>query len=97
MNRNAMPSGINDALGAFFKNTGLDTVFKEWETVVNWQQIAGDRISQVTQCDRVEDGVLYVKVMSAPWRQELTYLKEPLKESIQRETGCETIKDIVFY
>jgi predicted nucleic acid-binding Zn ribbon protein len=92
-----MPSSVGDALGAFFKNTGLDAVFKEWDAVINWRQVAGERISEVTECERVEDGVMYVRVMSAPWRQELIYLKEPLMESIRRETGCGTIKDIVFY
>ena len=95
--RSGSPASVGDILASFFKETGYDTVFKEWEAVTGWKQIAGDRISEVTECDRVENGVLYVKVASAAWRQELTYLKDTLLESVRRVTECETIRDIVFY
>jgi predicted nucleic acid-binding Zn ribbon protein len=92
-----MPSSVGDILKAVLEDKGYDVVCKEWEVVTNWDRIAGDPIAGVTECGRVDEGVLYVKVMSAPWRNELVYFKDMLKESILRETGCDTIKDIVFY
>ncbi|MDR3013780.1 MAG: DUF721 domain-containing protein [Chitinispirillales bacterium] len=97
MNQNKLPASIGDILETVFKERGYDVVCKEWEVVSAWPQIAGKYIAKVTECDRVNKGVLYVKVASAPWRQELTYKIDDLKESILRETGCDTIKDIVFY
>ena len=91
------PASVGEILGAFFKEKGYDVALKEWEVVENWRLIAGERVAEVTECENAEDGVLYVKVKSAAWRQELTYLKDVIKESIIRETGCETIRDIVFY
>lgn len=91
------PESLCDILGAVLKVKGLDVACKEWDVVSDWKLIAGERIADVTECDRVEKGVLYVKVMSASWRQELFYLKDEIKKSILRETGCDTIKDIVFY
>ncbi|MDR0331258.1 MAG: DUF721 domain-containing protein [Chitinispirillales bacterium] len=95
--RNALPSSIGDVLGPFLKDKGYDTVCKEWEVVANWDQIVSGRIAEVTECERVEDGALYVRVASAPWRQELSHLKEPIKAAIARVTGCDSIRDIVFY
>jgi hypothetical protein len=76
---------------------GYRVVCKEWEVVENWNRIVTGRVAEVTECSRVEDGVLYVKVTSASWRQDLAYLKEPIKAAILRVTGCGTIRDIVFY
>ena len=76
---------------------GFHAVCKEWEVVKRWNEIATGRLSEVTECSRVEDGILYVEVKSAAWRQDLIYLKDPLKAAIVRVTGCETIRDIVFY
>ena len=76
---------------------GFHVVCKEWEVVERWHEIVEGPVSNNTKCSRVEDGVLYVEVTSATWRQELVYLKDPIKAAILRVTGCETIRDIVFY
>jgi len=65
--------------------------------VAAWEKIAGKRIAEVTECERVDEGLLYIKVKNASWRQELSYMKDRIKESIVKETGCESIRDIVFY
>ena len=75
---------------------GFHVVCKEWEVVNRWREIVIGRLAEVTECSGVENGVLQVKVNSAAWRQELTYLKEDIKTAIRRVTGCKTIKDIVF-
>lgn len=97
MNRSKAPASVGDILDAFLKSTGLDVDVKEWDVVGRWDEIVGDRIAAVTKCGRVEDGILYVKVTTAPWRQELSYMKDAIKEKIANVTECGTIKDIVFY
>lgn len=91
------PSAVGSILNAFLKRMGYDVAFKEHEVVENWAAIVGPRIAGMTVCEKSEKGVLSVKVRSAAWRQELTYMKDVIKESIVRETGCETIKDILFH
>jgi len=76
---------------------GFHAVCKEWEVVERWHEIVVGRISEESECSRVENGVLHVRIESATWRQEAAYLKENIKASIKRVTGCETIRDIVFY
>jgi predicted nucleic acid-binding Zn ribbon protein len=96
-NRNSAPSAVGNVLDAFFKKMGYDVALKEWEVVTNWPAVVGKRIAEMTACEKSEKGVLHVKVKSAAWRQELTYMKDTIKDSIIRETGCGTIKDILFY
>ena len=50
-----------------------------------------------TKPERIDAGILYVKVLSAPWRQEAMYRKEALLHLIRNDHGCPTMKDIVFY
>ena len=97
MKANKQPSSVASILmDALLKGKKYAKTCKESEVFANWDHIAGERIAGVTKCERVEGGVLYVKAKSAPWRQELTHLKEQLKESIRKETGCKSIKDIFF-
>jgi predicted nucleic acid-binding Zn ribbon protein len=96
MGRSMKLLSLGDILEAIFREKGYHAAIKEWEVVDSWERIVGGRIAEMTECDRVEDGILYVKVKAAPWRQELSYMKEKFKESIRNETGCSTITDIRF-
>jgi predicted nucleic acid-binding Zn ribbon protein len=99
MSRGGPPAKVGSFIDAMLERLlpGFRAVCKEWEVVDRWHEIVTGRISEESECSRVENGVLYVQVESASWRQEAAYLKEPIKASIRRVTGCETIKDIVFY
>jgi len=99
MSKGGPPAKIGNFIDAMLERwlPGFHVVCKEWEVVDKWHEIVIGRVAEVTECSRVEDGVLHVRVTSASWRQDLTYLKEDIKTAIQRVTGCETIKDIVFY
>jgi predicted nucleic acid-binding Zn ribbon protein len=65
--------------------------------VRQWPDLVGARIAAVTRCDRVENGILYVRVQSAPWRHEMTYMTRDILDTITRKTACTTIRDIVFF
>ena len=95
--RGGPPAAVGNVLDTFLKRMGYDIGLKEWEVVENWPKIVGERVARMTVCEKSEKGVLHVKVNSAPWRQELTYMKDEIKEAVIRETGCGTIKDILFY
>ena len=99
MNRGGPPASVGSFIDAMLEKLLPDfrAVCKEWEVVERWREIVTGRISEESECSRVENGVLHVRIESSAWRQEAAYLKEPIKASIRRVTGCETIKDIVFY
>jgi predicted nucleic acid-binding Zn ribbon protein len=99
MSRGGPPAKIDNVLDAILEKwlPGFRGVCKEWEVVDRWREIVIGRVAEVTECSGVENGVLHVRVESASWRQDLTYLKEDIKAAIRRVTGCETIRDIMFY
>ena len=95
--RREPPQKIGSLVDGLLAESGYATICKEYGVVHKWPDIVDARFAEVTRADRVENGILYVKVLSAPWRQEATYRKEQLLESIRKEHGCTTLKDIVFY
>jgi|WetSurMetagenome_2_1015567.scaffolds.fasta_scaffold10627_2 hypothetical protein len=91
------PQPIGAIVNEVLSQRGYLSVCKEYGIVRKWPSIAPRNLALESRCERIEDGILYVKVASAPWRQEAVYLKEMLLRRIQKEEGCPTIKDIVFY
>ena len=95
MSRKTPPQKIGSLVESLLAECGYLSACKEQEILVRWAEIAGSAVAAVTECTRAEDGVLYVRVLTSPWRQELTYLKPQLLDKIKRQ--CATITNIVFY
>jgi predicted nucleic acid-binding Zn ribbon protein len=91
------PQRFGLLLDEVLSEKGYLTVCKEYGLVSKWPLIAGEKIAGASRCEKIEKGILYVKMASAPWRQEAVYSKEKILLKIQKEFGCPTIKDIVFY
>jgi hypothetical protein len=91
------PQKIGPILEDVLAEKGYLTICKEYSLVQKWDRIVDEKFAAVSKCEKVENGVLYVKVASAPWRQEAAYYKQNIISRIHNEFGCPTIKDIVFY
>jgi len=97
VSRKRAPETIGSIIETMLGERGYLSPCRELEVVRSWPAIVGDRIASVSECSRVENGVLYVRVSSASWRQEISYVKHHILESIRKETPCTSIRDIVFY
>ncbi|MBN1307791.1 MAG: DUF721 domain-containing protein [Chitinispirillaceae bacterium] len=91
------PQKLGTIIDEVLSERGYLTVCKEYGIVRLWASIAPEKLAEESRCERISDGILYVRVASASWRQEAVYLKEKILHRIHREFGCPTIKDIVFY
>jgi predicted nucleic acid-binding Zn ribbon protein len=91
------PQPLGPLLEQVLSENGYLTICKEYGIVQKWPSIVTERLAAASRCERIENGILYVRVASAPWRQEAVYLKEKILLKIQKEMNCPTIKDIVFY
>ena len=54
------------------------------------------KIGQNTTPDKVEHGVLVVKVKNATWRQELVFEKQNILTKLNLKLGKKTIREIRF-
>jgi len=96
MKKRKAPQKLGDIMHSVLSERGyLDSCY-EAEVIKKWSIIVGERIAQVTECTEIRDGIIYIKVSSASWRQELSFLKKEIIEKIKNETRCAKIKDIIF-
>jgi len=61
-------SGIIDKV---IRSLGLSRNYDGWRVVSQWPEIVGKQIATKTRAIRFSEGVLYVAVKDAVWRQEL--------------------------
>lgn len=97
MNKYNPPEKIEFILDEFLSERGYLSVCKEYDVISQWASIVGEKIASISECGRIDNGVLYVKVYSASWRNEIVYLKKEIIEKIELLTGCTIIKEIIFY
>jgi predicted nucleic acid-binding Zn ribbon protein len=65
-------AGISEALEAYLKRRGLKRRLDQASVVDAWPELIGPQIARVTAAEGVsEDGVLFVRVATAAWMQEL--------------------------
>jgi predicted nucleic acid-binding Zn ribbon protein len=66
---------LAQALDAYLKSSGLDKGVERAEVVRRWAELVGPQIAAVTAAESVsEDGVLRVRVATAPWANELSLM-----------------------
>ncbi len=97
MKKSRPPQKLGTILDNVLSQKGYLSACREAEVVHKWPQLVGDRIASVTSCTESTNGVLYVRVQSSPWRQELSFLKQRILAELKQKTKCASIRDIVFY
>jgi len=65
-------TGIGDALDAYLKRSGLKPRLDQARVLDEWPALVGPQIARVSTPEGIsEDGILFVRVTTAPWMQEL--------------------------
>ena len=89
-------SGIGDAMKGYFARAGLKQRVDQGGVIENWGRLVGPQIAKVTTPDRVtQDGVLFVRVVSAAWMQELQLMAPTILARLRERSV--TIKDIRYH
>lgn len=91
---NAKP--IGEIIEGFLQQEHLDTQLDEHRASALWPQIVGPGINRYTISRDVRDGVMYVRLSSAPLRNELMLNRSTLVDHINKALGRQVIRDIVF-
>jgi len=94
------PMSRSEAIGSvfarLFRDLGIDRAIQQNVAVNRWAEIVGERIAEVSEAERIEKGVLFVKVSSPVWRNELVFMKAGLIKNINETLGKNIVKDIKF-
>lgn len=77
---------IREALASFFDRRGFAKRLEQMRVLDEWPEIVGPQIAAVTEPDSVSaDGVLRVRVATAPWAAELGLMTPRILAQINRE------------
>ncbi len=87
---------FGDAFKKFLKEEHLDQTYNEKKLISTWNELMGKPIANRTSRIFIKDRIMYVKLTSAPLKQELTMSKEKVLDLILRKTGEKVIDDIRF-
>jgi predicted nucleic acid-binding Zn ribbon protein len=69
------PTPLADALTSYFKQAGLTKRVQQAGIIEQWAELVGPQIAAVTSPESVTpDGVLRVRVATAPWASELSLM-----------------------
>ncbi|MBI4746176.1 MAG: DUF721 domain-containing protein [Deltaproteobacteria bacterium] len=69
---------------------------KEYGLWKVWDKLAGEAVSRHCQPDRLKDGILFLKVDSPVWMQQLQFLKSLILEKVNGYMKENAVKDVRF-
>ncbi len=84
------------AIDSMLKRFGIDNAIAQNNAINMWNEIVGDKVAKNTEPDKVEHGIITVKVSSSTWRQELYFQKKEIILKINKTIGKNVIRDIRF-
>ncbi len=87
---------IGNVFTQLFRDLGITKAIQQNMAVSRWAEIVGNRISEVSEAEKIENGVLFVKVSSPVWRNELVFMKSNLISSVNEALAKNIVKDIKF-
>lgn len=91
-NEETLKTVINRMLKAY----GLEEGYFKTLLINSWPVVMGKMVNAKTSDLKIKNKVLYVKMTSAPLKQELSYGKQKIVSMLNEHVGQEVITDVVF-
>ena len=96
MDRTNRTFTISKLIQSFIKNSPYRKKLEEASAINAWPEVVGDLIKNKAKATAIKDGLLYVKVDHAVWRQELYMQKLTIIQKLNNALGKKIVKDIRF-
>ena len=87
---------FKQAFGHYLKDQKLEQQFNEKRLIHSWQEIMGEPIANRTTNIFIKEGVMVVKLNSAPLKQELNMAKDKVLELFERKLGSQVVQEVKF-
>ena len=94
MSRKENEENLGDVITRLLKAYGLEEGYYAAAIVTHWEKMMGPAVARRTQSIKIQKGVLIVKIESAALRQELSYSKDKIMTTINKELGLRIIKSV---
>ena len=88
------PAVVSDLLSSLLRGTPAELRLKEGRIWLVWEDAVGSRIASHAQPAAFRNGVLTLHVDSAPWLQQLNFLKKDLISKVNAELEEELVTEL---
>jgi predicted nucleic acid-binding Zn ribbon protein len=88
------PMAVSDLLAAAFHGKPAERRLEEGKIWLAWDAAVGRQIAGKARPVGFRDGILTVAVASAPWMQQLTFLKRGMIERLNERLGRDLVQEI---
>lgn len=87
---------FRNAFQGFLKEENLEHTFKQKQVIADWERIMGKTIASRTTKVFFNKKILFVKLSSAPLKNEMQNSKPQIIDLIEKEIGQGEIEDVRF-
>ena len=94
--RNGDTLDVKQGLEAMLEAYNIRGKFYETMLITSWEKIMGGSIARRTEKLFIKDKKLFIKINSAPLKQELSMMKTKLVDVLNASIGEKIIEDVVF-
>lgn len=95
--RRSKSETLDTLIGEFLRQEGLESPLNQYRLVDSWPKVVGPTIARYTGEVFIKNQTLFVKVKSAPLRNDLMMGRTNLVRQLNQHIGAQVIADIVFY
>ncbi len=95
-NRNSNEEKLSDVVEKFINSSGLKKKFTEHEVIAIFKNTVGPFLMKKVKNIYVKDGKLFLKLTSAPFKEEIRMQKTKLISQINNTTGQNLIIDVIL-
>lgn len=88
------PAPLAELLAVVFAGQPVANRLEEAKIWQVWEEAVGRQIAERARPASLRDGVLTLTVASAPWMQQLNFLKKELIVQLNQAIGSELVRDI---
>ena len=90
------PGHLGTILQQAIESAKIDVDLDAYRIWQQWKDVVGPAIAENTRPEAIKGKLLVVHVSSAPWMQQLQFLKPELIEKLNETIGKEVVGDIRF-
>lgn len=88
---------LGQALGQLIKELGIESEIIHHQAVQLWPEVVGRKIANISQAEKIDGKILFIKVKNDSWRNELVFLKKDIIERLNKRIGKKVVEDLRLY
>ena len=97
MNKKKNPVSVKNVIDKILLNKKLNNGLLELRIKDAWKNVMGKNVNTYTTNIKLNKEIIFVKLSSAPLKNELVYRADTIVKLLNNELGQEKIKEIKFY